>query len=60
MREDHELMMSRLDWITESLFLESPSVVDTSSTNFQILISGEGILMLLIMIKNKIGPNLVP
>ena len=34
-------MVSRLDWIVESLFLERPSDIDTSSTYFQVLTSGE-------------------
>ena len=50
----------RVDWVVEKLSLDRFSEVETSSTYFHILLLGETILKLLTIIRNRIGPSLVP
>ena len=55
-----KVIESRLDCISEPLFLASLSHAGMSSTNFHISVPRETTLRSFTITKNRIGPNLVP
>lgn len=59
LREAHRFIWSRPDWVFETSFALTTSEKVRSSTNFQYE-KGDSSFRSLIMMRNKIGPSLVP
>ena len=58
--EAQELTVSNVDWMDAPPFFVRHSEIETSSTNFHRFVSGMGMDKSLIMMRNRIGPSLVP